>query len=573
MSSPSSPDPYTVLGVSKSATSAEIRSSYKKLVLKFHPDKIQDEAERLKGQDVFQKVQEAYELLSDEVKRAKHDQKARLAELKKEVNNHRETYSSPSPRPSGPSKTEYRKGRVYEERVPSGYRFFEDDVPYSEEPRPASKKHDGYEKKSSTKDEDRKKSSTKRSEHKREHASSSGKERVRIVRESERSSRSDRAKNRDRERRRETSEKYKTAYVGRGSDSDDSYVEILGSKKKRESRTRSSRPDPLTKPEPRRYEESDYVNASHSAKFEYLQDHAREYIQRTKANNTTTGNNDRSRPPSSPYAAYIETARLSPDRPHIIPTTGPSNPSGRDRRGSADVDAAPRSYISPRKIPNLVSSTSAPSGFKMPTVGVKVPPPTPGRAATASHLREHREPPSIRRSETLPVPNLSSRRTEPIIPRPKAKDLYDSGYSSPGTPEMHQGSSPKSSKYTIVDECEDYSRGRRTVLIDPTYRHQSTSPSLREATTIFPRSTSSRPIRPRHHEPSRTMPAIPTIAPNSRPSPKMRSGAGRESLYGEATPTIYPQKFADDQVRYSRRFGSDDIAFGYSPRGHRDLFA
>src|ERR1700709_2451786 len=79
------PDPYKALGVTKDATLPEIRSAHRKLVLKCHPDKVQDDALKAQKQDEFQKVQQAYEILSDENKRLQYDEQAKLFELRKEM--------------------------------------------------------------------------------------------------------------------------------------------------------------------------------------------------------------------------------------------------------------------------------------------------------------------------------------------------------------------------------------------------------------------------------------------------------------------------------------------------------
>ncbi|KAK5995954.1 Chaperone protein DnaJ [Cladobotryum mycophilum] len=85
MTSTSPPDPYKILGVSKDAQITEIRSAHRKLVLKCHPDKVQDPALKAQKQDEFQKVQQAYELLSDEKERQKYDDLAKLADLRKQA--------------------------------------------------------------------------------------------------------------------------------------------------------------------------------------------------------------------------------------------------------------------------------------------------------------------------------------------------------------------------------------------------------------------------------------------------------------------------------------------------------
>ena len=62
-----SEDPYSILGVSKNATKAEIKKAFRDLSKKHHPDKGGDEAR-------FQKISAAYNILSDDQKRAQFDQ-------------------------------------------------------------------------------------------------------------------------------------------------------------------------------------------------------------------------------------------------------------------------------------------------------------------------------------------------------------------------------------------------------------------------------------------------------------------------------------------------------------------
>lgn len=78
------PDPYKALGVSKDAQITEIRAAHRKLVLKCHPDKVQDPTLKAQKADEFQKVQQAYELLSDEKERQKYDEQVKLAELREQ---------------------------------------------------------------------------------------------------------------------------------------------------------------------------------------------------------------------------------------------------------------------------------------------------------------------------------------------------------------------------------------------------------------------------------------------------------------------------------------------------------
>lgn len=64
-------DYYEVLGLSKNATEAEIKKAYRKLAIKYHPDKNPGDNE---AEAKFKEAAEAYEVLSDKEKRQRYDQ-------------------------------------------------------------------------------------------------------------------------------------------------------------------------------------------------------------------------------------------------------------------------------------------------------------------------------------------------------------------------------------------------------------------------------------------------------------------------------------------------------------------
>ena len=66
-------DYYEVLGLAKNASDEDIKKAYRKLAMKFHPDRNQGDGAK-KAEEQFKEAKEAYEMLSDTQKRAAYDQ-------------------------------------------------------------------------------------------------------------------------------------------------------------------------------------------------------------------------------------------------------------------------------------------------------------------------------------------------------------------------------------------------------------------------------------------------------------------------------------------------------------------
>ncbi|MGZ8998495.1 MAG: DnaJ domain-containing protein, partial [Allosphingosinicella sp.] len=62
-------DPYSTLGVARSASEADIKKAYRKLAKELHPDRNKDNPKALER---FKEVSSAYAILSDAAKRAQY---------------------------------------------------------------------------------------------------------------------------------------------------------------------------------------------------------------------------------------------------------------------------------------------------------------------------------------------------------------------------------------------------------------------------------------------------------------------------------------------------------------------
>ncbi|CAJ0578765.1 unnamed protein product, partial [Mesorhabditis spiculigera] len=68
--------PYTILGIPKDSEPEAIKKAYRKLALKWHPDKHQEAADKEVAEKKFKKIAQAYEILSDGKKKSALDREA-----------------------------------------------------------------------------------------------------------------------------------------------------------------------------------------------------------------------------------------------------------------------------------------------------------------------------------------------------------------------------------------------------------------------------------------------------------------------------------------------------------------
>lgn len=92
---------YSVLGVEKKASGEEIKKAFRKLAVKYHPDRNPNNKQ---AEEKFKEISEAYEVLGDEEKRQKYDQFMRYGNPSRQtVNNSNSSPWGGKYRPSSPS--------------------------------------------------------------------------------------------------------------------------------------------------------------------------------------------------------------------------------------------------------------------------------------------------------------------------------------------------------------------------------------------------------------------------------------------------------------------------------------
>ncbi|KAJ5740363.1 hypothetical protein N7493_000235 [Penicillium malachiteum] len=500
MSSPDI-DPYVELGLSKDATLAEIKSSHRKRVLKCHPDKILDlsPAQQLVAQDEFQRVQCAYELLSDPVRRERYDTKARLTELKRNLDEKRRAEAAYAPR--GPAPHEMREGHIVEERAPFNS-YFEDEPKIYEEPQSYSRKQDDF-----------KRPKAKKEEKKPRTPLSSERAAKEMFRETAKATMYEESRRRGKERRGQRAEKYGSFGTGprvvlEDSDSSDSEYEKVPRPPK-ESRARPSESS-------RRRERDHYDNHKYDLHFDTKLTEAEQHIERTRVRSSP----QRSRGYESPEP---ETA---------------SRRAGRSSRANQPSSSREASYEDIPRFDRPKMSTSATS----PSPKTSLRPSLLVRSATAATATGYKrsKPPregSIREEKESPL----HRMVYEAVPRAsKSRDSkYDSGYSSssPNTEMPTKSATAKVQRYKIDAE--------HTIIEPPSSKStQYRSPDLE-------RERAPRMALPKRSNTTNTY----TTYVESEPRVTRVRPVRTSRTYDE---TEYPPSIRKEDVRYTREIRPAD---------------
>lgn len=474
MGSPLPPNPYKTLNVAQDASLATIRSAHRKLVLTCHPDKFQDEAVKVQKQEQFHQVQQAYEILSDETRRQRYDEKVKLAELRAEMMKEKggsripQEYASRvvpefSARPRPSPTYEMRGDRLYEERVPS--RPYEEDVFSTNfhEPRPAPRKYDErYSPPTS------RRSSARVSEEKRRPREDEDRYvyTKHTAKAAEKSTKHSQEKKKDKDKRKDREAKFtsKSPYMEEyDSDSDPmEHVHVKATSKHRHDDVRRR-----DREEPRRSSRREI--SDHTGRLDIKTQHAEDYIKQKRESAPYEVETRRPSLATRTFStAEFETRPSHPSAPPMTPVDSVRRSSGRTRearkgspvrltrRATEIVDPPPRRPTMPG-----ISSDPRPLNNMIPKKD-------PLRSSTMSILPEGRLP-SMRRSDTMTV-EPGPRRAETLPNKSKFKNPEnDSGYSSPDTPEQYSAPKPSlgRTKTYHVSHDEDDPRRHHIITVDP----------------------------------------------------------------------------------------------------------
>jgi len=556
MASEPLPDHWKALGLDKSADASTIKATYRKLVLKCHPDKVTDPALKEQKQEEFHKIQQAYECLIDDDARGKYEAELSLAQLRREGASRRAagasadktsrfdvpTKGGATMRATGP--TRYST----EERRPSRA-YDEEEKFYDERGSSSRSKYDTY--------PAFPKSSASPQSKRSEKESSSKSSRTTSDR-----TRSDRNKTRDREERRER--KFNSVEDDSSSADEKARYEAEYKRRSAEDDMRRQTAEARRKAEERRsYEDPRYGATPSTRKLNDRTEEALRYLHKSRAQVE-----EEIRPPAiraSSRDKYSESSRSSrkESRPEAVrrssavrPTKERTSSSGRDRdsgRGIPEIVEFPRDEFSQRRQPpSMKHSSSSPAEIEVPR-GLS-------RAYTDGP-RSTNAPPGMHRSATMPtVPHVSSssRRKEGAAPRPSAlRETMTPEEPASASKTKYYHYSPSGGSVQMRPE-EVSSGGHRTILREPERQyHRSPSPLGRP------------PIganRPADANIKATRPSMPPRTSSSRNVSPVR---GRERpLYGEVHGENHRPRqasYSPHDVQYTKRYGPDDIR--WSPRG------
>lgn len=575
MDDPLPPNPYKTLNVPKDATLAIIRSAHRKLVLSCHPDKVQEESAKKIKAEQFHQVQTAYEILSDEKKRQRYDEKVKLEELRAEMAKERDAplprratdYDYGPPRGGFPPMRDMYQSPIYETREPKNARYSDEDYPSTRyDIRPPAKSYDDY----FTASAGRRTSGRGQEDKKKTRDFEDDRERRRREKE-EAYIRDQRTKQRTKQKRSDTENKSKGKFSPYTEEGSDSEYEDRRYTSKRDIPSKARYEEP---PTPRRSREEPRKNSKYDPRYddelEWKLSAHQEHINKSRE----TVEIDPHRTGRSRASSDLRTRKKTPPpqidsskRPPVRRGSRQPSPvrsSKKDRRTQEIVDAPPSRKTSipdSKGIKSLFSSNQRRE---------------PQRAATHEPSMDFKPPP-VRRSDTTPIRSSGPQPSRSAnLQNMKAASVYSSSSDSESemTDDVPIPIKP-SLKHTAtsyrVHNVEDKLKSEPQEIFPP--RQRESPPRNRHSSdrpAMAPRGSTTRaPTTPRattYTYPKDERSPRPGIsrAETLRPTPKPHQSNHGKKLFREQSPDeeIFkprpPRAYADD-VRYSGRRGSEEV--------------
>ncbi|KAK8096496.1 Molecular chaperone DnaJ [Apiospora kogelbergensis] len=576
-------DPYARLGVSKDAQIPDIRSAHRKLVLRCHPDKVSDPEQKAIKQEEFQKVQRAYEMLSDSKERQKYDDMVHANEMEKENARRRAeaaAFSSRSPprRESAATESHHYNVRMAEprfDRSASGYasspkgtpvystrtppRSYEENIysssSYDErEPRSSRKAaHTTYEREvpSSRRAEDEKRTrreadkawDKQREKAEKDRRKAEEKERDRKEKEKEKDRRKKDEKSQQKERKRDSDEK-RTRHRSPYREEEQPIIVDALHKSEKPSKTKANTHAKVqAAPVREAIRPAEPSEDRHRSKQDAHLEFAAHYLATSRSKVAPGLARSKTYHPSTDarYAPPVPTPppavnAMAPPPPPIHEEDEPVKRSSA-RRSSNDT---PRSKLSsshrkeaPRTVPGLKKFQSMPTQRHSPPEVPESPPRTLHRSQTESYSRP------------LPGGHPGLSRAQTWYPATAEEDYRD------------RSRSRHHARYHSDEDYDNYSEDERFPR-RPT-RHQSPeAPKNKFRYTV--EGSKAIPVRPRAESPGRR-------GYKAAPYYGHEASTGRPVASYEA---YEPQQAAYfSKVKYAPRYDVDDVAYAPSESGYR----
>lgn len=449
--------PYTALGLTKEATAIEIKKAFRKLALEFHPDKVQGAEAKEAASKKFQKVNEAYGVLSDEEKRREYDDRIKLMELRKRAKSEANIsvprtptashydvrYAEPRPDTYRTKSTSSRaaptsSSKVYSQYPPS--RSYEEDIyttRHYEDATRSARRTQSYDEKPSKRDDERRERDSRRRMEDREEKEKLIRAFEKKEKERQRMEKEQKMKIKEKQRKREAEEKrsHRDNYVDRSYDDDEPSRSSKSDKKKSSSSKKHDVRD-RERSAPREVVREEVAGTDKEAQFMMA---AAQYINasRSKApnppplsrSNTTQEYSHRyaqnpplavPTPPStqdSPFPRPVTVEEESDDDRPRRSSAKPlfrrpsETPKVRDRSSHKKSSSGPKEYV--EAVPVIVDPQSrrVPQFAKAGSTPPRVPDSPPRKLPRAQTMKEADFPrasppqPSISRSSTYHYPS------------------------------------------------------------------------------------------------------------------------------------------------------------------------